>query len=167
MLVSIRNAAAPHIMHARPGGSPPASHAILGHCRPADKRATIDYAPGTTLDWVDHAYDIILKWNSVPLYEYQCIDNHHSFDVRHGINEEPVRRCPECGSEVRRVIHPVGLVFKGSGFYVNDSRKAAAPSKPADPEAKKPAKKDGKQDDGPAAARAKPDSQPKAGAPNT
>lgn len=58
----------------------------------------------------------------MPLYEYQCAPHNHRFEVRHGINEEPVRACPECGGEVRRVIHPVGIVFKGAGFYATDSR---------------------------------------------
>jgi putative FmdB family regulatory protein len=74
----------------------------------------------------------------VPLYEYQCLPERHTFEVRQGINDEPVATCPVCGGPVRRVIQPVGIVFKGSGFYVNDSRKSsstaqAAPnSKPAD-----------------------------------
>jgi predicted nucleic acid-binding Zn ribbon protein len=45
------------------------------------------------------------------------------------VNEEPVRECPECGGEVRRVIHPVGIVFKGSGFYATDSRAGSGGSK--------------------------------------
>jgi putative FmdB family regulatory protein len=67
----------------------------------------------------------------VPLYEYECRPHAHRFEVRHGINENPVESCPECGGEVRRVIHPVGIVFKGSGFYATDSRKAASSTKPA------------------------------------
>jgi putative FmdB family regulatory protein len=69
----------------------------------------------------------------VPLYEYQCIPNGHRFEVRHGINESPVQTCQECGGAVRRVIHPVGIVFKGSGFYVNDSRKSNPANKPSEP----------------------------------
>lgn len=65
---------------------------------------------------------------AVPLYEYQCIPNGHRFEVRHGITES-VTQCPECSGEVRRVIHPVGVVFKGSGFYVTDSKKSNAASK--------------------------------------
>lgn len=67
----------------------------------------------------------------MPLYEYQCRPHSHRFEVRHGINEQPITSCPECGGEVRRVIHPVGVVFKGSGFYVTDSRKSSekAPAK--------------------------------------
>lgn len=68
----------------------------------------------------------------MPLYEYQCIPNGHRFEVRHGINESPVQTCQECGGPVRRVIHPVGIVFKGSGFYVNDSRKSNPANKPSE-----------------------------------
>ena len=68
----------------------------------------------------------------MPLYEYQCRPNEHRFEVRHGINDEPVRVCPECGGEVRRVIHPVGIVFKGSGFYATDSRSSSSSAKPAE-----------------------------------
>jgi len=60
----------------------------------------------------------------LPVYEYQCLPHHHRFEVRQGFNEEPVSKCAECGGPVRRVIHPVGIVFKGSGFYATDSRKA-------------------------------------------
>jgi putative FmdB family regulatory protein len=62
----------------------------------------------------------------MPLYEYQCQPHHHRFEARQGINDEPLQTCPECGGPVRRVIHPVGIVFKGSGFYATDSRKGAA-----------------------------------------
>lgn len=66
----------------------------------------------------------------MPLYEYQCIPHHHRFEVRHGINET-VEQCEVCGQEVRRVIHPVGIVFKGSGFYATDSRQSSKATKPA------------------------------------
>jgi putative FmdB family regulatory protein len=64
----------------------------------------------------------------VPLYEYRCLPNEHRFEVRQSMSEDPVTICPECGGPVRRVIHPVGLVFKGSGFYVTDSRKGTSES---------------------------------------
>lgn len=67
----------------------------------------------------------------MPLYEYQCQPHNHRFEVRQGIKDEPVQTCPECGGPVRRVIHPVGIVFKGSGFYATDSKRgsASAPAK--------------------------------------
>lgn len=69
----------------------------------------------------------------MPLYEYQCLPERHRFEVRQGINDDPVTVCQQCGAPVRRVVQPVGIVFKGSGFYVNDSRKSSNPTtKPAD-----------------------------------
>jgi len=60
----------------------------------------------------------------VPRYEYRCKKCNKSFDVIHGINDK-VDECKFCGSEVRRVFHPVGIVFKGSGFYATDSRNSS------------------------------------------
>jgi putative FmdB family regulatory protein len=65
----------------------------------------------------------------VPLYDYECIPHKHRFELRQNFNEEPAQTCTECGGPVRRVIHPVGVVFKGSGFYVTDSRKSTSLSK--------------------------------------
>lgn len=65
----------------------------------------------------------------MPLYEYVCEPNGHRFEVRHGMNEPPPPECPECSGPIRRVIHPVGIMFKGSGFYATDSRNAAGSEK--------------------------------------
>ena len=62
----------------------------------------------------------------MPLYDYQCDQCGHRFEVRQGIREDPLTECPQCGGRIRRVIHPVGIVFKGSGFYVTDSRKQSS-----------------------------------------
>jgi putative FmdB family regulatory protein len=65
----------------------------------------------------------------MPLYEYKCPDG-HVFELFHGINEEPPESCPVCGKgPLVRVLHPVAVHFKGSGFYSTDygrGRKAAA-----------------------------------------
>ena len=58
----------------------------------------------------------------MPLYDYQCDQCGHRFEVRQGIKEDPLTECPQCQGAIRRVIHPVGIVFKGSGFYITDSR---------------------------------------------
>ncbi len=60
----------------------------------------------------------------MPNYDYKCTKCGHRFEQFQGINDEPVKLCPNCGGEVRRVIRSAGLIFKGSGFYINDySRK--------------------------------------------
>lgn len=59
----------------------------------------------------------------MPVYEYECIACKNRFERTQRFSDEPERICPSCGAEVRRVYHPVGIVFKGSGFYITDSRK--------------------------------------------
>ena len=66
----------------------------------------------------------------MPIYEYQCTKHGHRFEVRHGVGET-VERCEQCGAPVRRVFSPVGIIFKGPGFHVNDYRKTPAPSEGA------------------------------------
>ena len=63
----------------------------------------------------------------MPLYDYKC-ENGHRFEVRQNIRDDALTTCIECGAPARRVIHPVGIVFKGSGFYATDSRKTASAS---------------------------------------
>jgi putative FmdB family regulatory protein len=58
----------------------------------------------------------------LPRYDYKCKKCGRDFEVKHGINDS-VKTCEECGGDVRRVFHPVGIVFKGSGFYATDSKK--------------------------------------------
>lgn len=59
----------------------------------------------------------------MPTYEYECRACGHSFERTQSMSEAPVKDCPECGKDVRRVINGgAGIIFKGSGFYVNDSR---------------------------------------------
>ena len=56
----------------------------------------------------------------MPRYDYECQTCHHRFELKQSFSSEPVATCPECNSESRRLIHSVPVVFKGSGFYVND-----------------------------------------------
>jgi putative FmdB family regulatory protein len=67
----------------------------------------------------------------LPTYEYQCLSDGHRFEVRHGINEEPISVCEICGGAVRRVVQSVGIVFKGSGFYATDSKNSPSAVKPS------------------------------------
>ncbi len=56
----------------------------------------------------------------MPTYEYECSDCGHRFEAFQSITASPISECEACGGNVRRVVFPVGIVFKGSGFHVND-----------------------------------------------
>lgn len=60
----------------------------------------------------------------MPTYDYECKACGHSFDVFQSMSDEPLTLCPECGKkQLRRLIGGgVGIIFKGSGFYVTDSK---------------------------------------------
>lgn len=58
----------------------------------------------------------------MPLYEYECDVCGVRFEHRQRITDDPLEECPDCGGAVHRLIHPVGIIFKGSGFYVTDNR---------------------------------------------
>jgi putative FmdB family regulatory protein len=60
----------------------------------------------------------------VPTYDYQCENCGHAFETMQSMQDAPLSVCPECeNSTLRRLISGgAGVIFKGSGFYVNDSR---------------------------------------------
>ena len=61
----------------------------------------------------------------MPTYEYECASCGKSFDVFQNMSDAPVEKCPTCGSAVKRRINGgTGIIFKGSGFYKNDSKKS-------------------------------------------
>ena len=60
----------------------------------------------------------------MPTYEYECLECRHRFEVFQKINDNPVANCEKCKGSVKRLIAAgVGIIFKGSGFYVNDYKK--------------------------------------------
>ena len=64
----------------------------------------------------------------MPTYEYVCAACGNDFDVFQSRSDDPLKVCPTCGGAVRRKINGgTGVIFKGSGFYKNDSRKSSAP----------------------------------------
>jgi putative FmdB family regulatory protein len=68
----------------------------------------------------------------MPIYTYECEACGVRFDQRQKFSDSPLLECPECGGHVHRVPQPVGIVFKGSGWYVKDSKgtnNLAAPPK--------------------------------------
>ena len=59
----------------------------------------------------------------MPIYTYRCENCGVQFDRRQKFDDEPLKICPECQTEtLRKVYLPVGIVFKGSGFYATDNR---------------------------------------------
>jgi len=64
----------------------------------------------------------------MPTYEYQCTSCGHHIEVFQGITEDPLTTCGVCGGPLRKVFHPAGIVFKGSGFYATDSRSSSSKS---------------------------------------
>ena len=69
----------------------------------------------------------------MPTYQYACTnpEGKHEFEVVQSFSDPAVSTCPECGAPVRKVYGSVGVVFKGSGFYRNDSRKSESTTAPA------------------------------------
>lgn len=65
----------------------------------------------------------------MPTYVYECSACEKVFELEQRITEDPIKDC-KCGSNgtVKRIIQPVGIAFKGSGFYVNDSASVATSS---------------------------------------
>lgn len=55
----------------------------------------------------------------MPIYEYKC-ENGHVFDVIQRMSDDPLTECQDCGAPAVRVLHPVAVHFKGSGFYNTD-----------------------------------------------
>ena len=73
----------------------------------------------------------------MPTYEYECEEDGHRFEVFQKFSDEPLKVCTICGAPVRRVIHAAGVIFKGQGWYVTDSRSSSE---------KREHKRDGKDD---------------------
>ena len=67
----------------------------------------------------------------MPTYAYRCADCGHAFDVQQSFTDDALSVCPECGGTLRKVFSAVGVVFKGSGFYRNDSRPSNGSKSPS------------------------------------
>jgi len=65
----------------------------------------------------------------MPTYEYECKSCGHGFEFFQSMKDEPLKTCPDCGKEVRRLINGgTGVIFKGGGFYVTDKSKSSSTS---------------------------------------
>jgi putative FmdB family regulatory protein len=87
----------------------------------------------------------------VPTYQYACTACGERLEAVQSFTDDALTECPACGGALRKVFSAVGVVFKGSGFYKNDSRKGGAgsdakPDSKGDTAAKSDSKSDAKSD---------------------
>ena len=61
----------------------------------------------------------------MPIYEYRCDDCGTSFEVLQRMSDDPLETCDKCGGRLQKVLHPVAIHFKGSGFYTTDYGKGS------------------------------------------
>lgn len=93
----------------------------------------------------------------MPIYEYACPDCGHAFEQSQKFTDPPLKRCPNCGRrKVYRIVSKVAVTFKGSGFYITDSKSSDS----AKHSAKKPKPAEDKPVEAPAATESKPAETP-------
>jgi putative FmdB family regulatory protein len=74
----------------------------------------------------------------MPTYEYRCSKCEEEFEFFQKISEEPIRECPVCKGELKRVISGgAGIIFKGSGFYTTDYKNSSTVNSSGDKEKEK------------------------------
>ncbi|MER7107395.1 FmdB family zinc ribbon protein [Streptomyces sp. NPDC000229] len=67
----------------------------------------------------------------MPTYQYQCTECGEGLEAVQKFTDDALTECPSCQGRLKKVFSAVGIVFKGSGFYRNDSRGASSSSSPA------------------------------------
>ena len=95
----------------------------------------------------------------VPTYQYACTSCGEQTEAVQRFTDDPLTVCPACGGALRKVFSPVGIVFKGSGFYRTDSRNGSVPAGDKGDKGDKADKGDAKKANGDSA---KSDSKPAA-----
>ena len=65
----------------------------------------------------------------MPTYQYACTECDHAFEQFQSFTDDALTECPQCGGRLCKLFNAVGVVFKGSGFYRNDSRPSEQPAK--------------------------------------
>ena len=82
----------------------------------------------------------------MPIYEYECDDCLHQFELKQSFNDDSAVACPQCDSTTRRIFSSSPIIFKGSGFYITDVKRAGEKTDKQDAEKdsskKEAAKKD-------------------------
>ena len=80
----------------------------------------------------------------MPTYAYACTSCDHRFEAQQSFTDDALSECPQCQGRLRKLFNSVGIVFKGSGFYRNDSRKPDSSSSSSATETKTDTKTDTK-----------------------
>jgi putative FmdB family regulatory protein len=104
----------------------------------------------------------------MPTYGYRCSNCGHQFEIVQRITDEPLKTCPKCQGKLSKMLYPVGISFKGSGFYTTDykvsgkssegsSSNGVAPSKDGSSESKPETKSESKPE---TKSESKPDAKP-------
>lgn len=62
----------------------------------------------------------------MPTYEYRCTECGEDLEVVQSFHDDPLTECPSCHGKLRKVFSPIGIAFKGSGFYRTDSRSSSS-----------------------------------------
>ena len=63
----------------------------------------------------------------MPTYDYECSECKHRFEMFQSMKDDPMEKCLKCGGKVKKIIGAgAGIIFKGSGFYVNDYKKSSS-----------------------------------------
>ena len=62
----------------------------------------------------------------MPTYEYACTACGERTEAKQSFSDPPLETCPQCGGKLRKLYSPVGIVFKGSGFYSTDAKKGSS-----------------------------------------
>src|SRR3954467_6067725 len=84
----------------------------------------------------------------MPTYEYACKSCGQHLEIVQSFKDEPLRVCPNCDGELRKVFSPIGITFKGSGFYKTDSRSSSSSSSKSKSESSESSSSSGSSDSG-------------------
>ena len=79
----------------------------------------------------------------MPTYEYACTSCGERTEAKQSFTDPPLETCPVCGGKLRKLFSPVGIVFKGSGFYATDAKKKSSSASSSAPKSDKSTKSEG------------------------
>ena len=107
----------------------------------------------------------------MPTYGYRCSNCGHQFEIIQRISDEPLTACPKCQGKLAKILYPVGISFKGSGFYTTDykgagkssdsSSNGSSPTKEGSSESKGGESKSESKSETKSESKSEPKSQPK------